>query len=250
MAIKTPEGVIFSLLLASPVTRFLAWAIDFAIITFAVGLTGNVMMLLNIFSADIARGFYIISYFIVSIGYGIALERYMRGQTLGKRLLGLRVMDSQGLHLNFSQIVIRNLLRFVDSLPSLYLVGGVVCLLSKQAQRLGDIAAGTIVVRYPKLAEPNLDQILADKYNSFNQYPHLEARLRQMVTPGQASIALQALLRRNELEPESRIGLYRAIADNLQSLVEFPQEVTEGLSDEQYIRNCVDVLFRAKVTDI
>src|SRR6266496_3333003 len=170
LLIQTPEGIVFSLLLAGPVTRFLAW-------------------------------------FIIQTGYGIVLEWFWRGQTMGKRLLRLRVMDAQGLRLQFSQIVIRNLLRFVDALPALYLVGGIVCLASRRAQRLGDLAANTIVVRNPKIREPDLDQLMAGKFNSLRDYPHLVARLHQRVSPTEARVALQALLRRDELDARARVDL-------------------------------------------
>ena len=110
-------------------------------------------------------------------------------------------MDVHGLRLQFSQIMIRNLMRFVDSLPGLYALGGVGCLLSKRAQRLGDVAANTIVVRNPKIAHPDLKQLVSGKYNSLRDYPHLVARLRQKVTPQEAGIALQSLLRRDSLSP-------------------------------------------------
>ena len=185
-----------------------------------------------------------LSYFVVSIGYPIATEWYWRGQTLGKRLLRLRVMDAQGLRLQFSQIVIRNLLRFVDMLPVFYLVGGVSSLVNHQAQRLGDIAANTIVVRNSEIPEPDLAQVLSGKYNSFRNYPHLVARLRQRVSPSEAGIALQSLLRRDQLNPEARLELFAEIASHMKQIVEFPQEAMEGITDEQYVRNVVDLLFR------
>src|SRR5206468_9747860 len=97
-----------------------------------------------------------LSYFVVSIGYTITCEWSWRGQTLGKRLLRLRVVDAEGLRLQFNQVVTRNLLRFVDSLPIFYFVGGVVCWFSPKCQRLGDIAANTVVICYPRIAEPDL----------------------------------------------------------------------------------------------
>ena len=81
------------------------------------------------------------------IGYGIGCEYFWKGQTLGKWMLGLRVMDMTGLELQFSQVVIRNLLRIFDQLPAWGLVGGVAMLASKHRQRLGDLAAGTVVIR-------------------------------------------------------------------------------------------------------
>ncbi len=146
--------------------------------------------------------------------------------------------------LQFSQIVIRNLLRFVDMLPAFYLVGGIACLASRRAQRLGDFAANTIVVHNPKIQEPDLDQLLAGKFNSLREYPHLAARLHQRVSAGEARVALQALIRRDELNAQARVELFGEIAAHFRSLVEFPPEATEGITDEQYVRNVVDILFR------
>lgn len=245
LTIQTPEGVAFSLHLAGPATRFLAWLIDFAIIMAIAHILRLVIGILNIVSQDIASALYILAYFCLSIGYGILMEWRWRGQTPGKRTMRLRVMDAQGLHLQFSQIVIRNLLRFVDSLPFLYMVGGLACLFTSRAQRLGDMAANTIVVWTRETVEPDLDQVLAGKYNSFRDYPHIGARLRQRVSPTEAEVALQALLRRDELAPLARVELFKDLAEYFKTIAAFDQEATEGLSDEQYIRNIVDILYRA-----
>ena len=210
----------------------------------------NILLgVLGIISRDLAMATSILGYFIVSIGYGIVTEWYWHGQTLGKRLLRLRVTDVHGLHLRFSQIVIRNLLRFVDSLPLFYLVGGVACLINRRAQRLGDFVANTIVVWSPPVDEPDLDQLLKGKYNSFRQYPHLEARLRQHVSPDEAQVALQALIRRDEFDPRARVRLFSNIVGHFKTIVAFPQEATEGISDEQYVRNLVDALYRPEHSD-
>jgi uncharacterized RDD family membrane protein YckC len=247
LTIKTPEGIEFALKLAGPVTRFMAWVIDFFCILVSSNILSQVVMIFGFVSPDIAMAFRILILFIISIGYGIVLEWYWKGQTIGKRLMRLRVMDVQGLRLQFSQIAIRNLLRFVDSLPLFYLFGGIVCLISEKSQRLGDLAANTIVVRTPPFFEPGLDNILSDKYNSFHAYPHLEARLRQRISPEEANIAIQALLRRDRLDPVARINLFRDIAASFRAVVEFPQEATEGISDEQYVRNVVDALFQRRI---
>ena len=246
LLIKTPEGIVFSQLLAGPVTRFTAWIIDFVCIMMVASLLGMAIGLLGILSIGIAQALQIILFFVLSIGYRMALEWHWRGQTIGKRFLRLRVVDAQGLRLHFSQIVIRNLLRFIDALPLFYLVGGTACLVSRRAQRLGDFAANTVVVRNPKLTQPDLDQLLSGKYNSFREHPHLEARLRQRVSAAEAGLALQALLRRDQLEPQARIELFSDIADHFRCKAEFPAEATDGITDEQYVRNVVDVLYRTR----
>ena len=246
LTIRTPEGVVFSLQLAGPITRFMSWVIDLACISAISSILNILFKIIGMISHDFAMAVGILTYFVVSIGYGIATEWYWQGQTLGKRLLRLRVMDEQGLRLQFSQIVIRNLLRFIDSLPLFYMVGGMACLISKKAQRLGDFAANTLVVWNPSVSKPDLNQILQGKYNSFCQYPHIEARLRQRISPQEAGIALQAIMRREEIEPNARIELFNDIVSYFKTVVEFPQEATDGISDEQYLRNVVDALYRTK----
>lgn len=248
VTIRTPEGIEFSMMLAGPVTRFLAWSIDVACIAVMIMIMNILLGIIGIISRDLATAVSFIGYFIVSIGYGIVMEWYWQGQTLGKRILRLRVTDVQGLRLQFNQIVIRNLLRFVDSLPTFYLLGGLTCLMNRRYQRLGDFAANTIVTRHPNILEPDLDQLLNGKYNSFRKYPHLEARLRQRVSPQEAQIALQSLIRRDELDPQARIDLFDAMASHFAAIVNFPREATDGISAEQYVRNVADALFRPKTT--
>jgi len=246
LTITTPEGIEFSLQLAGPVTRFLAWSVDLLVILAANKLLNVMFGLLGIISRDFATATTFIGFFLVSIGYGIVMEWYWQGQTLGKRLLRLRVSDVSGMRLQFSQIVIRNLLRFVDALPAFYLVGGLACLLNRRAQRLGDFAGNTVVVWTPRINEPDLDQLLKGKYNSFRKHPHLEARLRQRLSPQEAQIAIQALVRRDEFDPQARIELFQTLVSHFKTLVTFPQETTDGISDEQYVRNIVEALLHPK----
>ena len=244
LQIRTPEGIIFSQLLAGPMSRFLGWLIDLFFVLTLASLISGVLALLHLFSFGLAEAASLLIQFILMIGYGIYCEWFWRGQTLGKRMMRLRVVDAQGLRLKFSQVVIRNLLRFVDMLPLFYLVGGVACAVSRRAQRLGDLAANTIVVRIPKVAEPNLDQIMAGKFNSLRSYPHLEARLRQRVSAQEAALALQSLLRRDLLDPAARVELFSQVAEHFRAKVPFPPEAIEGITDEQYVRNIVDSLYR------
>jgi uncharacterized RDD family membrane protein YckC len=243
LPLRTPEGIIFALPLAGPVSRLLAWTIDTACLSAAASMLGKILSGLGVLDKGLAQATLILGYFALSIGYGIALEWYWRGQTVGKRLLGLRVMDAHGLHLEFSQVVVRNLLRAVDALPLLYLVGGTACALSSKCQRLGDIAARTIVVRNLRPPQPDLEQVLGDKFNSLAEHRRLAARLRQRVSPSAAGVALEAVLRRDEFDPAARLTLFAELADHFRNLLEFPPEAADQLSDEQYVRNVVGILF-------
>jgi uncharacterized RDD family membrane protein YckC len=249
LKIRTPEGIAFSFALAGPVVRCLAWALDFWVIMLILKGLVTLGTVIGYISPDFQMVATMIGYFIDSIGYGIALEWSWRGQTLGKWVLRLRVMDAQGLRLQFHQVLLRNLLRFVDSLPACYFVGGLACFFSRRAQRLGDLAASTVVVYNPKPAEPDLDQLLAGKFNSLRQHPHLEARLRQRVSPDEARLALQALVRRDDLEPAARVALFTELADHFKTVVTFPPESVEAMPDEQYVRNVVDILFRTRAAE-
>ncbi len=247
LTIQTPEGITFSLALAAPPTRALAWLVDQVCILVAHRVAMLVAIWVGILGPQYAVATMMLAFFVISIGYPIALEWLWRGQTLGKRLLRLRVVDEQGLRLQFSQVVIRNLLRFVDApIPFFFAIGGIVSFISPRRQRLGDIAANTIVIRERHTKQPDLDELLADKYNSFRACPHLEARLRQRISPEAAHVALQALVRRNGLEPTARVELFAEIAQHFRSLVAFPEEASLGLTDEQYVRNTVDVVFRTR----
>jgi uncharacterized RDD family membrane protein YckC len=248
LRIQTPEGIVFAYQLAGPISRCMAWGIDFLVITALSRGLSMLCMAAGIFSVDLAMALSVISYFVASIGYGVLTEWAWRGQTVGKRYLRLRVLDAQGLRLQFHQVLMRNLLRFVDLLPICYLLGGVACMTSRSAQRLGDLAANTIVVRNPRHAEPDLDQLLAGKFNSLRQHPHLEARLRQRVTAVEARLAAQALVRRDELEPLARIRVFGELATHFKTLVPFPPEVVEAVPDEQYVANVADILFRTRGT--
>src|ERR1035438_9359856 len=146
--IRTPEGIVFSQSLAGPVTRFVACFIDQLCIQAVLTLLGVVISLLSVVSFNFAVAFYVIGYFVVSIGYGIFFEWSWRGQTIGKRLLRLRVLDVDGMLLQFNQIVVRNLLRFVDALPAFYFVGGVTCWLNSKCQRRRDDVAEHAVARH------------------------------------------------------------------------------------------------------
>jgi len=246
LIIRTPEGCRFPLTLAGPVVRMLAWLVDFVLI---IGLTIAAIFLVSmvmVVSLTLGFALWFLLLFAIWFGYGIVLEWFWRGRTIGKRAFKLRVMDEGGLRLTFPQVAIRNLLRVADMLPTPYLVGGVVCLLTRRCQRLGDLAAGTVVVRTTRRRRPDLEKVLGDKFNSFRAHPHLEARLRHRVGPEEARVALEALIRRNTLEARARVELFAGIADHFRALVPFPEQATEGLSDEQYVRNVVDTLFRSQ----
>ncbi len=245
LKIRTPEGIEFALPLAGPISRMLALVLDLLVVATAGYIARQMLAPLGFFGKDFSDAILVLAYFVISLVYMMVAEWLWRGQTVGKRLLRLRVVDAAGLKLEPSQVIVRNLMRLIDGLPALYLLGGITCLVSRHRQRLGDLAAGTVVIRAPRLERPDLDQLLGGKYNSLAEIRHLAARLRQRVKPEMGAVAMEALLRRDEIEPGARLKLFGEMAEYFRGVVEYPAEVVEQLSDEQYVRNVVEILFRA-----
>src|SRR5206468_250385 len=111
-------------------------------------------------------------------------EALWSGKTLGKRLMHLRVVDARGGPVTVGQAVVRNLVRAVDFLPLYYAVGAIAIFASPRNQRLGDLAAGTVVVR-ERLAVRLADLAAAgaDAGSAGTRRPaaRLEPRLRRLV---------------------------------------------------------------------
>jgi uncharacterized RDD family membrane protein YckC len=244
---ETPEGIHFKLPLAGPVARFLAWMLD-ALCVAAVGsFLHKLIALAGLISADLASAVGLVVFYLVFVGYSIVLEWALRGQTLGKRLLYLRVVDASGRRLSFSQVVVRNLLRAADMLPVAYALGGICSVLTRHGQRLGDLAAGTVVVETEQSELPRLQAFDGSehdgtRFNSIRQRRWLVARLRQALGPDEARLAFEAVSRREELAPDARIALFGELALTLKELVRFPPECLLGLSDERLVVDVVESL--------
>jgi uncharacterized RDD family membrane protein YckC len=243
LRIRTPEGVVFSHRLASPVLRMCAWIVDVSAVSAAWGVLSSLVALLGWLSTDVLGFALTVSYFVLSQGYRILAEWRWRGQTLGKRVFRLRVIDAGGFPLTLSQTLLRNVLRFADALPGAYLIGGVSALLSQKSQRLGDVAAGTLVIWEPRLEEPDFGHLETGKYNSLREHTALAARLRNQIPPEEARLAWQALARRDRLHPADRVQLFADLAALLRRRSPVPPELHDGITDEQFVRNVVEVLY-------
>lgn len=158
--IGTPEGVELKLPAAGLAPRSLAWLVDAMIKYTAVFV---IMIILGLFG-DFGGGIMLVALFLLLWFYNVLFEVFNNGATPGKRALGLRVMNINGTPVDWSGSLIRNLIRFVDVLPGCYAFGCTSVLLTKNFQRLGDLAAGTFVIHQPKkstLQKPNDSEPLA-----------------------------------------------------------------------------------------
>jgi len=140
--------------------------------------------------------------FVVEAGYFIASEGLTGGRSLGKRLVGLQVMRDGGLPLTAEASLVRNLLRLVDLLPGTYVVGLVAMVLSGQGKRLGDQAAGTVVVRLDRPLPAAELPAAAVPAGSF-RFDH--AHVAALGTPERALI--RQALRRIETVPADRAAV-------------------------------------------
>ena len=137
----TPEGVPLQLPAAGPFPRALAWLLDLLIRGSALTVVGVPLGLLG----EFGRGLSLAAMFLVLWAYPIVLEAVW-GQTLGKRMMGLRVVARDGAPVGWSAAITRNLLRTVDMLPFGYAIGLVSSLFDAHGRRLGDMVAATLVV--------------------------------------------------------------------------------------------------------
>jgi len=146
LVVVSPENVAFQFRLAGPALRSLALVIDgFAMMAIII-LAQFALIPFVVIGADGGlKGLLLVALFFLWWGYGAACEVFNNGQTLGKRMLGLRVVSETGLSINAAQAVLRNLIRVIDIAPP-FLPGVVTMALTTRFQRLGDLAAGTVVV--------------------------------------------------------------------------------------------------------
>lgn len=139
--VPTPEGIELNLRLAGPVVRALAWVADL-LLRGAVFL--GAMAMLNVLG-QVGAGILMIVWFALEWFYPTVCEVWFGGATPGKKFLSLVVLQSDGTPVRLPASLIRNLLRGVDFLPFLYGFGLASMLINRDFQRLGDIAAGTVV---------------------------------------------------------------------------------------------------------
>lgn len=144
LRIATPEGISVDLVLAGLGSRFTAASID--LVLKALLIVGG-LIVAALVDGDLGLALFSISTFVIYFGYDVAFEVLAAGRTPGKRWTGLRVLRDDGRPVDLLSSAIRNVIRLVDGLPLLYFPAMVSVLVTRRNQRLGDLAASTIVVR-------------------------------------------------------------------------------------------------------
>jgi uncharacterized RDD family membrane protein YckC len=145
--ISTPEGVDVELTLAGIGSRFIAAILDL-LVQGAVLLAAAIALgVLGGNGTGLATAVFSILFFLVFFAYDVLFEVRSRGRTLGKRWTGLRVVRTGGRPITFVPSCVRNVMRVVDILPAFYAIGMLSIFVTARNQRLGDLAAGTLIVR-------------------------------------------------------------------------------------------------------
>lgn len=168
LEVRTPESIAFNYELAGLGSRFLALIVDQAIqiVTLVAIFVGIFMAAARMaprqtlpaedlkLGESLAIALLVIIVFIVLFGYFIVFEAVWNGQTPGKKLLGIRVVRDGGYPIDFGASLIRNLIRVGEQLLGYYILAAISAVISPENKRLGDLAAGTIVVRDARLTTP------------------------------------------------------------------------------------------------
>ncbi len=208
--IATPEGIELELVLAGLASRFMAEIIDAVLIGVAL-----LALIAVAASAGGAAGLAILSvavggWMLISVIYHVAFEVLAAGQTPGHRANSLRVVMDGGEPVGLRASAVRNLIRLIEGPPLLYVPAIVSILVTRRNQRLGDLAADTLVVREPRGSRPG---------SAATQDALTGLRLAEWdvsaITPEELSAVRSFLARRDAFAPAARRGLARDMAARL-----------------------------------
>ena len=236
--ISTPEGVQLALPLAHLGSRFVAISIDLLI--------GGVALAIAIFALLAAGGGLAASIaaatglLVFYIGYQVVFEVFGGGRTLGKRAVGLRVVTDGGTAVGLRASLIRNVLLLVEGLPTSYVPAVISVLATRNNQRLGDLAAGTLVVREAKrstVAPPPLRAIEPERYSTWDV---------SGVGDVEAGAVRSFLERRAQLQPGARRALAQQLAQRVRPQV---AGARPGLDDETFLEYFVAAKARGKLRE-
>jgi uncharacterized RDD family membrane protein YckC len=240
LTIATPEGVQLALPLAGIASRSMALMIDALIggtaagvVMFAAGAAGG-SAAAAIAAASVVLVFY--------IGYHVVFEVAGGGRTLGKRATGLRVVMDGGAPVGLRASLIRNIFLLLEGLALFYTPAIISVLATRNNQRLGDLAAGTLVVREPGGAMPQIGfpppaPIPPERYASWDV---------TAIGDSEATAVRSFLERRGALDPGARASLAAQLAGRLRPLV---AGARPGLADETFLEHLAAAKARGRMQD-
>lgn len=214
--IETPEGNAIKMTVAGLWSRASAWLIDLSIRLVIYIVLAITLSLGGLFG----KGVLLICFFILEWFYPVLYEVLNNGMTPGKKIVGIRVVSTNGLHIDWSTSMTRNLIRFIDMLPVIYGVGFISVLVSRYSQRIGDIVAGTIVIYQNK---QQLDTSLVNLSSGDNLQPDYHYFITQLNRDERA--AFTSFADRIEDLSESRIKELAQIVEPVLQNMNLPVSV-------------------------
>ena len=224
LEVETPDHVVLRYDLAGAGNRGFAAVLDFGLATVIVFAALALLSWTGLFddaTTFAVGGIAVIVTLVLIWAYFILFEWLWNGQTIGKRAFKLRVINEDGSPAQFTAVLIRNLLRLVDFLPAFYGVGVMVIVLSAKSQRLGDLAAGTYVVRAPR---PQIDWFSLRTVTPLGA--GLTVETRRM--PGEAQrLVREFVAREAQLAPNERARIAAVIAAKLRSYTIEDQQLSD-----------------------
>jgi uncharacterized RDD family membrane protein YckC len=227
LTIETPEQTLLEFPLAGIGSRFLAVALDTLLQAAAYTVLALIAALLNTLGVLLPLGkqwgiaVLIFVAFVVQFGYYAFFEAVWNGQTPGKRWTHLRVIQDSGRPVSAYDAILRNLLRIVDWLPTLYAVGIVTILISPEKKRVGDYAAGTVVVHEkPLQGVGSIWSVAAAPASQLAPGAILSVPL----SLDELQLVETFFERRASLDQEVRRSMARQIADRLGQRLNVPSE--------------------------
>ncbi len=242
--VVTTEKVPFSYRVAGLGSRFLAWLVDLFVLLGLDLMGGMIASVLIIGRPGLGMAVMIVWQFVLMWGYFLFFEWLWHGQTPGKALVGIRVIQWRGTAVNFYQAAVRNLLRSVDSLPLPVplgpgLLGFAVAACNREHRRLGDLAADTLVVHVERNIRPVLSLAEARGEADRQRLALLRQRLSQLDRE-QKQTLLDLCLRRDQLRVLERARLFRAAANFFEQRLKLAPDEHE--SAEKFVLQMAAVL--------
>jgi uncharacterized RDD family membrane protein YckC len=238
VTVATPEGVDLELTLAGLGSRFVAGLVDTVLQGLLIAALGLLLIGVEVFTRDpglggVGAAVFFVGAFLVWFGYHVFFEVLASGRTPGKRWSGLRVVRAGGYPITFMASAVRNILRLVDMLPGAYVVGCVSILVTRRNQRLGDVAAGTLVVRERKGRESARRQPYPRAVALSPASPEETAGWDvSAITAEELAAVRRFLERRDELERIARDDVGRRLAERLRPKV---AGAPNGLAPEAFL---------------
>jgi uncharacterized RDD family membrane protein YckC len=263
LRIDTPELVSIEMAVAGIGSRFVAvtvdyliWGVAFVLLVIAASLILPSLHTFARFSENWAVGLIFLLIFLFHWGYFALFEGLDHGRTPGKRIARIRVIHCSGRSISFVESLARNLVRAIDYLPGVYGVGIVAIFCSRRHQRLGDMVAGTLVVRDSRTETPHWGEMgtrtitahtfitappaspsLESSQNPLMNAPHLSVSLPASAVQKLSISDLEVLegffARRLDMELSTRAALAARMATALRS--KSGLEMPEGVSDETFL---------------